>query len=100
MNFRRYLLRKAVYVIITIFFIASLNFLLFQVIAGDPRYVLFPRGCGTSDVSGECPLWAALIHEWGLAQRLIVSFPTFLRSMFSSNLGTSIRYQTAVTVAP
>src|SRR2546427_2608040 len=68
MNFRRYLLRKAVYVIITIFFIASLNFLLFQVIAGDPTYVLLPRGCGTSNVTGECPLRAQLIHEWPLTR--------------------------------
>jgi len=93
MNFRRYLLRKSVYVIITIFFIASLNFLLFQVIAGDPTYVLLPRGCGTSNVTGECPLRAALIHEWALDQPLIVRFATY------GNLGTSITYQTGVPVA-
>src|SRR2546425_548430 len=99
MNFRRYLLRKAVYVIITIFFIASLNFLLFQVIAGDPTYVLLPRGCGTSNVTGECPLRAQLIHEWALDQPLIVRFVTYLRNVFSGNLGTSITYQTGVPVA-
>ena len=99
MNLRRYLLRKTVYVIITIFFIASLNFLLFQVIAGDPTYVLLPRGCGTSNVTGECPLRAALIHEWALDQPLIVRFATYLRNVFSGNLGTSITYQTGVPVA-
>src|SRR5207244_11479659 len=99
MNFRRYLLRKAVYVIITLFCIALLNFLLFQVIAGDPTYVLLPRGCGTSNVTGECPLRAQLIHEWALDQPLIVRFVTYLRNVFSGNLGTSITYQTGVPVA-
>src|SRR5881397_2349201 len=86
MNFRRYLLRKAVYVIITIFFIASLNFLLFQVIAGDPTYVLLPRGCGTSNVTGECPLRAQLIHEWALDQPLIVRFATIIAPRLSTTL--------------
>ena len=99
MNFRRYLLKKTVYVIITIFFIASLNFLLFQVIAGDPTYVLLPRGCGTSNVTGECPLRAELIHEWALDQPLTVRFITYLRNVFTGNLGTSITYQTGVPVA-
>src|SRR5438445_12765909 len=100
MNLRRYLLRKTVYVIITIFFIASLNFLLFQVIAGDPTYVLLPRGCGTSNVTGECPLRPQLIHEWALDQPLIVRFVTYLRNVFSGNSRTSITSQTRVPVPP
>src|SRR6058998_508945 len=100
MNFRRYLLRKSVYVIITIFFIASLNFLLFQVIAGDPTYVLLPRGCGTSNVTGECPLRAALIHEWALDQPLIVRFVTYLRNVFSGNLGLPSRTRPGSPLRP
>src|SRR5437870_13832766 len=99
MNFRRYLLRKAVYVIITIFFIASLTFLLFQVIAGDPTYVLLPRGCGTSNVTGECPLRAQLIHECALRQPLIVRLLTYLRNVFSVSLRTSITYRSGAHVA-
>src|SRR2546428_394540 len=99
MNFRRYLLRKAVYVIITIFFIASLNFLLFQVIAGDPTYVLLPRGCGTSNVTGECPLRAALIHEGPLHQPLTAPFATSLRTVSSGNLGTPITSRPGLPVA-
>src|SRR3989441_11442957 len=98
MNFRRYLLRKTVYVIITIFFIASLNFLLFQVIAGDATYVLLPIGCGTSNVTGECPLREQLIHEWAFDQPLIGRFVTYLRNVLSWNLGPSITYKNEVPV--
>src|SRR3989449_11713152 len=96
MNFRRYLLKKTVYVIITIFFIASLNFLLFQVIAGDPTYVLLPRGCGTSHVTGECPLRAELIHEWARDQPLTVRVVTYACNDFTGNLGAPITYKTVV----
>src|SRR5437899_12172130 len=99
MNFRRYLLKKTIYVIITIFFMSSLNFLPLQVIARDPTYVLLPRGCGTSNVTGACPLRAELIHEWALDQPLTVRFVTYLRNVFTGNLGTSIPYQTGVPVA-
>src|SRR5207245_9408057 len=100
MNFRRYLLRKAVYVIITIFFIASLNFLLFQVIAGDPTYVLLPRGCGTSNVTGECPLRAELIDEWDVDEPLTAPFVTYLRNVLLGALGTFTLYLPCVPVAP
>lgn len=97
MNLRRYLVRKAIYVIVTIFFIASLNFFLFQVVPGDPTRVLIPRG-GSSNVTGDPGLREQLIHEWGLDQPISTRFVTYFANLLRGNLGTSITYRPGAPV--
>ena len=93
MNLRRYLLRKVVYVLVTVFFIASLNFFLFQVLPGDPTRVLLPRGCSGSTVTGgACPLRAQLMHEWGLDQPLTTRYVLYIWNLLHGNLGTTLTY--------
>lgn len=92
MNFRRFLLKKAVYVVLTVFFIASLNFFLFQILPGDPTRVLLPKG-GTTNVTGGANLRAELLKEWGLDQPVGTRFVIYLRNLLEGNLGTTITYQ-------
>ena len=96
MNLRRYLVRKAVYVLVTIFLIASLNFFIFQILPGDPTRVLIPRG-GTSNITGQ-GLRQELIHEWGLDQPVTQRFVIYMENLLQGNLGTSITYRPGVSV--
>ncbi len=97
MNLRRYLLKKVVYVVLTVFFIASLNFFLFQVMPGDPTRVVLPRG-GTTNVTGGESLRTQLIKEWGLDQPVMVRFVIYLENLAQGNLGTSITYRSGQPV--
>jgi peptide/nickel transport system permease protein len=92
-NLRRYLVRKVVYVIVTIFFIASLNFFIFQVLPGDPTRVLLPKGCSGSTVTGgACPLRLMLLHQWGLDQPVTTRYVLYMWNLLHGNLGTTITY--------
>src|SRR5881396_2544013 len=95
MNLRRFLLRKAAYVLLTVFFIAALNFFIFQILPGDPTRVLLPRG-GTSQMGSET-LRQELLHEWGLDQPLTTRFAIYLRNLFQGNFGTSITYRPGIS---
>src|SRR5437870_5792107 len=95
MNLRRFLLRKAAYVLLTVFFIAALNFFIFQILPGDPTRVLLPRG-GTSQMGSET-LRQELLHQWGLDQPLTTRFLIYLRNLFQGNFGTSITYRPGIS---
>ncbi|HKW43494.1 MAG TPA: ABC transporter permease [Thermoplasmata archaeon] len=93
MNLRRYLARKVIYVIITVFLIASINFFIIQVLPGDPTRVLLPRGCSGSNVTGgACPLRAMLIQQWGLNQPVTTRYLIYMWNLLHGNLGTTITY--------
>jgi len=85
-------LRKAVYVLVTVFFIATLNFFIFQVIPGDPTRVILPRGCGSTVQGGACPLRAMLIEKWGLDQPVTVRYVRYMWNLLHGDLGTTITY--------
>ncbi len=91
MNLRRYLLKKAVYVVVTVFLIASLNFFLFQILPGDPTRVLAPRGGGATNVTTGT-LRERLIQEWGLDKPVGERFVIYIWNLLHGNLGTTITY--------
>jgi peptide/nickel transport system permease protein len=92
MNLRRFLLKKAVAVVLTVFLIISLDFFLFQVMPGDPTRVLLPRGTSCSNATGTCGLRADLIRQWGLDQPVTTRFLIYLENLVQGNLGTTITY--------
>ena len=98
MNLRRTLLRKLVYVVLTVFLIASLNFFLFQVLPGDPTRVLLPKGCGGSNVTS-CPLREQLMSEWGLDQPVFNRYVIYMTNLLKGDLGRSITYRQGMPVA-
>ncbi len=89
MNLRRFLVKKAAYVVLTVFFIASLNFFIFQVLPGDPTRVLLPKG-GSSNVTSEQGLRESLLHQWGLDQPMTTRFAIYIANLAQGNWGTSI----------
>jgi len=94
MNLRRFLLRKAAYVILTVFLISALNFFIFQILPGDPTRVLLPRG-GSSNQAGES-LRQELLHQWGLDQPIPTRFVIYLSNLLRGNFGTSITYRPGI----
>ncbi len=92
MNFRRYIAKKAVFVVLTILLITAFNFFIFQVMPGDPTYAVTPRGCGgaNSSIVGSCAIRDQLIAEWGLNKPVLQRFVIYMANLFQGNLGTSI----------
>ncbi len=94
MNFRRYLLRKAILVVLTIFLITTFNFFIFQVLPGNPTYAVTPKGCGggndTSVIVGSCAIRTELIKQWGLDKPVVQRFVIYMGNLLQGNLGTSI----------
>lgn len=97
MNLRRFLVRKLVYVVLTVFLIASLNFFLFQVLPGDPTRVLLPKGCGGSNVTA-CDLREELKAEWGLDQPVFNRYIIYMTNLLKGDLGKSITFKPGMPV--
>jgi len=92
---RRYILRKAAYLLITLLAIATLNFLMFHVLPGDPAAVLLP-GRATQEAIEQ------LRARLGLDQPLYVQYGIYLNSLVQLDLGDSWFWKTPVvdTILP
>ena len=99
MNYRAYLTRKGVGLVVTILLITTLNFIIFQVLPGDPTRILIPRG-------GDLPPGAInttalrdqLTREWGLDRPVYERFAVYFVNIFQGNWGTSITVRPGVSV--
>ena len=103
MNFRRYLLKKAVLVLLTILLITSMNFFLFQVLPGDPTRAVTQRGAvctgnGSAIGGASCGLRAELIAQWGLDKPVVQRYVIYMSNLFQGNLGTYITLQPGIPV--
>ncbi len=92
MNLRRYLLKKAALVVITILFITTINFFIVQVLPGDPTRVASPRGgCTPNEINSQyCQARELMIHQWGLDKPLFQRYVIYMGNLLQGNLGTSI----------
>ncbi len=94
-----------IYVVVTILFISTLNFFLFQVLPGDPTRVLLPKGGSTgcenqtgNQIGSQCGLRAELTRQWGLNQPLYQRYVIYMTNLVQGNLGTSITTQPGTPV--
>lgn len=82
---RRYLVRKVLHAVLTLFFVLAFNFVLFRVMPGDPISLLTRSERLTpADV-------AALRAEYGLDQSFPVQFVNYLGDVVRLDLGLSLR---------
>jgi peptide/nickel transport system permease protein len=82
---RRYLTRKVLHAVATLFFVLAFNFVLFRVMPGDPIALLTRSERLTpADV-------AALRAEYGLDQPLPAQFANYLGDVLTGDLGVSLR---------
>jgi peptide/nickel transport system permease protein len=79
-NLRQFIVRKTIYLVITLFAILTFNFFLFRIMPGDPARAFIPRG-----ISEEA---ASLIRDkFHLNDDLHVQFYYYLRDFFTMDLG-------------
>ena len=80
-NMRGFVVRKLIYVIITLFAIVAFNFFLFRVMPGDPARVLVPRAS---------PELVELIrHEFHLDDPLYIQLIEYFKQTFQGDFGIS-----------
>lgn len=100
-DYRAYLARKLVALVVTVFFITILNFVIFQVLPGDPTRVLLPRGGGgPSDVVNPEleTLRGNLTRQWGLDRTVWERLGIYLWNLLQGNWGTSITLKPGLDV--
>ena len=85
----KYILRKTITLIITLFIVSLLAFLAFQVIPGSPATSML----GTSATPEKVE---ALEHELGLDRPVLVQYGDWVKNFISGDWGTSYSYRTPV----
>ena len=78
-----YVLKRVVYLTITVLLILSFNFLLFRVMPGDIENILFPKGASNETK-------AELVKYYGLDKPMWEQFTIYLTQTFSGEFGKSI----------
>ena len=82
---RSYILRKLLYVFITLIVIISFNFFLFRIMPGDPAAVLAPRGGSAEDSE----LRRAIYENFSLDKPLAEQYVDYLFDVFTLDWGIS-----------
>lgn len=86
---RRYLVRRAIAFVVTLFFVSVLSFALINVLPGDPAEIIM----GTE---GNPEALAVLRAKLGLDQPLPSQYAHWLRRAITGNFGVSIQYDVPV----
>jgi peptide/nickel transport system permease protein len=86
----RYLIRRLLLTLPVLLGVATLVFSLIHLVPGDPAQSMLGEAAAPQEV-------AALRHRLGLDQPLLVQYGHFLSGLAHGDLGTSLRYGTAVT---
>jgi peptide/nickel transport system permease protein len=86
---RRYLLRRAMAFVLTLFFMSVVTFVVLNVIPGDPAEIIL----GTE---GSPEALAALRTKLGLDRPLLMQYLDWLKRALIGNLGVSIQYDVPV----
>ena len=111
-SMRGYIIRRIIYLLLTLLLIVSFNFFLFHVMPGDPTRLIFPKGADPETLATwkhilgyDKPLWeqyvSSIIHtftlDFGTSVRIAPSAaisdllpPYILRTLFMVGFGTVI----------
>lgn len=87
----RYAIRKTVTLVVTLFAIATFNFLLFHVLPGNPVRLMVRSGHFSPQAAQQ------LTAAFGLNHSLFVQYLIYLRNLLHGNLGISYVYRAPVT---
>ncbi len=93
-QFRRYFIKRLLYVALTIFFILAFNFLLFRVMPSDPTHILIPKGVAPGSDTFEL-----LRHHYGLDKSLWEQFIIYIGQLFTGDFGKSFTFEPGVPVS-
>jgi ABC-type dipeptide/oligopeptide/nickel transport system permease component len=90
-GFRGYLLRRVIYVALTIFLILTFNYMLFRVMPGDVARIVIPKHASPETI-------AQLHTYYGLDKDPITQYVIYLKQTFKGELGKSISFRTGSMV--
>src|SRR5437016_3639411 len=85
---KQYIIRRVGYCLLSLFLL-SLTIFFFVRVTGDPATLLVEPGASADDI-------AAIHHQFGLDQPLIVQYVLFMQSVLTGDLGQSFYYRTPV----
>jgi ABC-type dipeptide/oligopeptide/nickel transport system permease component len=85
---RQYIVRRFGYSLLSLFLL-SLTIFFFVRVTGDPATLLVEPGASEADI-------AAIHHQFGLDQPLVVQYGLFMFKLLQGDLGQSFYYQTPV----
>jgi len=85
---RQFVIRRIGYCLLSLFLL-SLTIFFFVRVTGDPATLLVEPGASPEDI-------AAIHHQFGLDQPLIVQYVLFMQSVLTGDLGQSFYYRTPV----
>lgn len=86
----RYYLRKLIGLVVTLVLVSLVTFFVFQILPGDPALIIL--GVDADEYQIE-----ALNRSLGLDRPLFERYISWLKGLFSGDLGTSIRYNQSVS---
>jgi len=86
MGLRAYLIKRTAYSFILLFFVLVLNFVIFQLMPGDPM-AIFASPARLQNVEQV----EEIRRLWGLDQPIHVKFVTYMKNMLTGNFGISYR---------
>ncbi|WP_114855389.1 ABC transporter permease [Brachybacterium sp. YJGR34] len=97
MKLGRYIAQKTVWYVVALAAAVSLNFLLPRLVPGNPVDVIVSNLVRGGSVTSEQQkqIYESYVQEFGLDQSLGQQFLTYLRNVFSGDLGTSFAYYPA-----
>ena len=82
-NFRRYLLKRTAFLVLTVFLILSFNFFLFRMMPGDVERILIPKGADEETIS-------RLTQYYGFDKPILEQYFTYLKQTFTGQFGESL----------
>src|SRR5213082_2362571 len=85
---KQFVIRRIGYCVLSLFLL-SLTIFFFVRVTGDPATLLVEPGASPADI-------AAIHHQFGLDQPLIVQYVLFMQSVLTGDLGQSFYYRTPV----
>jgi peptide/nickel transport system permease protein len=85
MGFKAYVLRKAIYSILLVFLVSTLNFIIFRLMPGDPYAVMIREYIMTPEMIND------ILNRWGLKKPLWEQYILYIANLFQGNFGTSFR---------
>jgi len=89
MGLRGYIIKRAIYSVILVFFVLTLNFLIFELMPGSP--IEFFLGKAATGAFKDPERIRQIEEEWGLNQPLHIQYLKYIKNMLTFNFGKSAR---------
>lgn len=92
MGLRTYILKRLIFSIILVFFVLTLNFIIFELMPGDPMEIFASARVFTDQATRD-----RIAAQFGLDQPLHIRYVYYIRNMLTGNFGVSYQYHKEIS---